>query len=143
MVEADLGGRACRDPTGGYAHAMPDPAPKDVKALAALFATSGVLHFVKPRPYEAIVPRQLPARRVLVYLSGAAELGCAVGLVVPSTRRVAGLASLGLLTAVFPANVQMAVDVSRHRSGWAKAAAVARLPGQLPMLRTAYRAWRT
>lgn len=120
---------------------MANPAPKDVQALAGLFAASGVLHFVKPRSYEAIVPRQLPARRALVYLSGAAELGCAVGLIVPSTRRTAGLASLVLLTAVFPANVQMTVNIFRQRSGWAKAAAVARLPGQLPMLRTAYRAW--
>lgn len=120
-----------------------DRAPKDVKALAVLFATSGVLHFVRPRPYEAIVPRQLPARRALVYVSGAAELSCAAGLALRSTRRTAGLASLALLTAVFPANVQMTVDVFRRRSAWAKAAAVARLPMQLPMLRTAYRAWRS
>lgn len=121
---------------------MANRPPRDVQALAALFATSGILHFLKPRSYEAIVPRRLPARRALVYLSGAAELGCAVGLQVPSTRRPAGLASLVLLTAVFPANVQMTVDIFRHRSSWAKAAAVARLPMQLPMLRTAYRAWR-
>jgi uncharacterized membrane protein len=111
--------------------------------LAALFAVSGVLHFAKPRPYEAIVPRGLPAPRLAVYLSGALELGCAAGLMVPSTRRAAGLASVALLTAMFPANVQMTVDVFGHRSRWAKAASVARLPMQLPMLRTAYRAWRT
>jgi uncharacterized membrane protein len=115
---------------------------RDVRALAALLAVSGVLHFVVPSRYEAIVPRRLPARRALVYASGVVELGCAAGLALPSTRRVAGLVSAGLLVAVFPANVQMTVDVFRRRSRWARAAALARLPMQLPLVRTAYRAWR-
>lgn len=121
---------------------MNDPPGKDVQALATLFAVSGLLHFVATRHYETIVPRWLPAPRGLVYASGAVELACAVGLVHPVTRRAAGLASLALLVAVYPANVQMTVDVFKRRSAWAKAAAVARLPMQLPMMRTAYRAWR-
>ncbi len=110
--------------------------------LATLFAVSGVLHFVRPRRFEAIVPRWLPARRRLVYLSGAAELGCAAGLAHPATRRTAGLASAGLLMMVFPANVQMAYDVSRSDSTLATALAIGRLPLQLPMIRTAWWAWR-
>lgn len=122
---------------------MSDWPPRDVQALAAAFALSGTLHFARPGPFEAIVPRKLPGRRGLVYLSGAAELGCAAGLVYPKTRSTAGLASLVLLAAVFPANVQMALDVLRYRrSAWAKAAVVARLPLQLAPMRTAYRAWR-
>lgn len=104
-----------------------------------LFSVSGVLHLVTPKHFEAIVPRRLPAKRDLVYVSGVVELGCAVGLVVPSTRRLAGLASAGLLLGVFPANVQMAVDVMKGRSVLAKAMAVARLPLQVPMIRTAWR----
>jgi uncharacterized membrane protein len=118
-------------------------ATRDVHALVALLGVSGVLHFVIPGRYEAIVPRRLPARRALVYATGGLELGCAAGLAMPVTRRAAGLVSAGLLVAVFPANVQMTVDVFRRGSPWAKAASVARLPMQLPMVRTAYRAWRT
>lgn len=123
---------------------MPEPvaATRGMWALAAIFATSGVLHFVRPRPYEALVPRWLPARRGLVHVTGAAELGCALALAVPVTRRAGGLASTGLLVLVFPANVQMAYDVHRRRSGPATIAAVGRLPLQLPMIRTAWRTWR-
>jgi len=110
--------------------------------LVALFATSGALHFVRPRPFARIVPRGLPHRRALVHISGAAELVCAAGLVYPPTRRAAGLASAGVLLAVFPANLQMTVDTFRHRSTAAKVVAVARLPLQLPMMRVGWRAWR-
>lgn len=110
--------------------------------LVALFATSGILHFVRPRPFERMVPRGLPHRRALVHLSGAAELACAAGLVYPPTRRAAGLASAAVLLAVFPANLQLTVDIFRHRSTAAKVVAVARLPLQLPMMRVGWQVWK-
>lgn len=115
---------------------------RSTAGLAALFGLMGVLHFVKPEPFERIVPRQLPRTRELVYLSGAAELACAVGLLHPRTRRLAGLASAGLLVAVFPANVQMALDLRRKGSPRAKAIGFARLPLQVPLIRAALRAAR-
>ncbi|MDQ4084958.1 MAG: hypothetical protein M3165_03995 [Actinomycetota bacterium] len=115
---------------------------KDLTALAALFATSGVLHLVRPGPYERIVPRPLPRKRVLVYASGAAELACAAGLLHPRTRTGAGWASVAVLLAVFPANVQMAADARRSRSTAYKVGTLLRLPLQWPMIRTAWRAAR-
>ncbi len=116
--------------------------PRDVTALAAVFAVSGVLHFAMPRPYEKIVPRPLPRKRDLVYASGLAELVCAAGLVHPHTRPAAGWGSLALLLAVYPANLQMALDAQRTRSTAYKAGTLLRLPLQLPMVRTALRAAR-
>lgn len=111
--------------------------------LAALFAISGTMHFLRPEPFERIVPRALSRPRDLVHVSGALELICAGGLLAPRTRRLAGLASAGVLVAVFPANVQMAVDLVRsRRPASMKAASVVRLPLQWPMIRTAWRAYR-
>ncbi len=116
--------------------------------LVAAFATSGVLHLVRPGVFEPIVPRALPARRALVHASGVAEILCAAGLLVPSTRRAAGIASAGLLLAVLPANVEMTVQAKRRldrtpddltRKGFF-VATVLRLPLQLPMIRAALRA---
>ncbi|KAA1420570.1 hypothetical protein FE697_016595 [Mumia zhuanghuii] len=117
---------------------------RDVTALAVLLGAAGVTHFVRPRPYERIVPKALPAKRELVYASGVAELVCAVGLVHPRTRKAAGYLSTALLVAVFPANIQMAVDVTRSRRASAafKAGTIARLPMQLPLIRTAWKATR-
>ena len=102
--------------------------------LAALLATSGVAHFVAPKPFDAIVPRALPGRpRTWTYLSGAAELAVAAALVVPRTRRLGGLAAAGLFVAVLPANVQMARDW-RNRPAPLRLAAYARLPLQVPLV---------
>ncbi|MGH3357079.1 MAG: DoxX family protein [Nocardioidaceae bacterium] len=116
---------------------------RDVTALAALFATSGVLHFVRPRPFERIVPRPLPRKRALVYASGVAELACAAGLLHRRTRGVAGWGSAVLLMAVFPANVQMALDARRSRSTAYRVGTIVRLPLQAPMVRAALRAARS
>lgn len=115
---------------------------RDIKALAALFAVSGIGHFVKPEHFEAIVPKPLPNKRELVYISGAVELACAALLVTPKTRRVGGLTSAALLIGVFPANVQMSLSAIRSSKtpGWFKAGTVARLPLQYPLIRTALKA---
>jgi uncharacterized membrane protein len=115
---------------------------KSTTGLAVMFGVMGVLHFVKPEPFEQIVPRQLPRKKELVYASGVAELACAAGLLHPRTRRTAGLLSAGLLAAVLPANVQMALDLNRKGSPRAKAIGFARLPLQIPLIRAALKASR-
>ncbi|GAA1653129.1 DoxX family protein [Kribbella alba] len=115
---------------------------RSTTGLAVLFGVTGVLHFVKPEPFERIVPRQLPKKKALVYVSGVAELACAAGLLHPRTRRAAGVLSAGLLAAVFPANVQMAVDLQRRGSAPAKVIGFARLPLQIPLIRAALKASR-
>ncbi|MGH8892196.1 MAG: DoxX family protein [Actinomycetes bacterium] len=101
--------------------------------LAGLLVVTGSAHFVAPRPYAEIVPAQLPSPYALVYVSGVAELACAVGLVLPRTRRPSGWATALLFVAVFPANIRMAID-AEGRSDWYRLATFARLPLQLPLV---------
>ena len=112
---------------------------RDLALVAVPFTVSGVVHLVRPQVFERIVPRFLPRRRELVLASGVAELVCAAAVLAPRTRRVGGYASAALLAAVFPANVQMAVDTvgSRRASPAMKAGTIARLPVQWPLIRAA------
>jgi uncharacterized membrane protein len=111
-------------------------------ALAAFFIGAGVNHFAMPRAYEAIVPPPLAgdARRV-VALSGIAEIASGLAVLVPSTRRLAGVALVALLAAVFPANLHMARSPERYPRipRWAL---FARLPLQPLMMWWAWRATR-
>jgi uncharacterized membrane protein len=103
-------------------------------ALAGLLAAAGVTHFVKPRQYDALVPRSLPGTpRFWTYASGVAELATAAAVAAPKTRRAGGLAAAALFAAVFPANVKMAVDW-RHRPAKQRAIAYGRLPLQVPLV---------
>jgi uncharacterized membrane protein len=77
--------------------------------LAAFMLASGIGHFALTDAYVAMVPAALPAPRLLVWVSGAAELAGAVGLMIPSLRRAAAVGLIVLFVAVFPANVNMAV----------------------------------
>ena len=118
------------------------PLRTDAKIVVGAFAVSGVVHLVRPRTFEPLMPDWVPAHRELIYASGVAELVCAAGLLLPATRRAAGLASAAVLLGVYPGNIKMAVDASRTPSTGFKAAAFARLPLQLPLIRGALRAGR-
>ena len=115
---------------------------KDVTALAGIFAVSGAIHLARPETYEPIMPDIVPAHREVILVSGVAELVCAAGLLHPRTRSAAGWASAALLLAVYPANLKMAADLKDRRRTGLKAAAFARLPMQVPMIRAALRAAR-
>ena len=113
-------------------------------SLALLLAGAGTLHFLAPRPYDSIVPRVLPGDpRHYTYASGAAELGCAALVAVPRTRRIGARAAMTLFAAVFPANVQMALDWGRSPSPVKRALAYGRLPLQLPLVVWAWQVQRT
>ncbi|SLM99476.1 putative membrane protein [Corynebacterium xerosis] len=95
-----------------------------------LLGGAGILHLARPETFDGIVPRALPGRaRVYTYASGAAELGVAGLLAVPSTRRLGGIAAAALFVAVFPANLQMAYDWRGARPR-KRAIALGRLPLQ-------------
>jgi uncharacterized membrane protein len=107
------------------------------RALAGVFVVSGIFHFARPTFFDPLMPRAIPDRfhRPLIYGSGAAELVCAFGLARRS--RWASAASTALLLAVWPANLQVALDAGTGRNaGGMDSAAVAwgRMPLQLPML---------
>jgi len=94
------------------------------------FVFAGIMHFVIPRSYEAIVPDWLPARRELVYVSGVAEIAGGAGVMHPRTRRLASWWSVAALLAVFPANLQMAFHPERYRVPGGRLALWVRLPVQ-------------
>ena len=83
--------------------------------MAAAFAASATVHMVRPQVFESIMPRVLPSEhhRNLIYASGVAEYVCAVGLF--RRTRWAVPASIAVLLAVLPANIQMAVDSGSGR----------------------------
>ncbi|KOG71449.1 membrane protein, partial [Kitasatospora aureofaciens] len=71
--------------------------------MARMLGGMGALHFLAPKPFDAIVPRALPGSpRTWTYASGAAELAVAAAGALPRPPRAGALAAAGLFPAVFP-----------------------------------------
>jgi uncharacterized membrane protein len=110
--------------------------------LGLFFVYAGVSHFTNPEQFVAIVPPWLPAPLALVYASGVFEILGGLGALPPRTRALAGWGLVALLVAVFPANVQMALDAERWMAqGIPPWALYVRLPLQLVLILWAW--WAT
>ncbi len=84
--------------------------------LAVCFVVAGANHFRHPDFYISMMPPVLPWPAMWVYLSGVAEVGLGVALLVPSLQRIAAWGLIVLLIAVFPANVHMATHPGEFSS---------------------------
>ncbi|BBZ80009.1 membrane protein [Mycolicibacterium anyangense] len=116
----------------------PDPARTTSQLpayrAAAMLIAIGLGHFAAPKPFDGIVPAELPGDpRFYTYASGVAEVGIGAMLAIPRTRRAGALAAIALYLAVFPANINM-VRLWWDKPWPMKIAALARLPLQIPMI---------
>jgi uncharacterized membrane protein len=107
-------------------------------ALVGILGLAGIAHFVIPKPFDSLVPKWMPGSpRLTTYVSGAVELGTAVLVANPKTRRVGGLLAMATFIGVFPANVQAALDGGMKEFSPpfnSPLAAWLRLPFQAPMI---------
>ncbi|MGJ7441287.1 DoxX family protein [Aquipuribacter sp. MA13-6] len=109
-------------------------APAEHRVLAAVLVGSGVLHLLRPRVFDSIVPPWLPpSRRFWTVASGVAELGVGLAVSQPRTRRAGGYAAAALFVAVFPGNLWMAWRW-RDKPLPYRVGALARLPLQVPLV---------
>jgi uncharacterized membrane protein len=95
------------DDTGGTLARLRNPL---AYVMGAAYLLAGIMHFVAPKVYAQIIPPALPRPLDLVYLSGIAEIGLGLGMFSDRTRRYSAWGIIGLLVAVFPANVYMATS---------------------------------
>lgn len=100
--------------------------------MAAGFMLAGLLHFIVPKGYLRIMPPWLPYHVPLVALSGMCEILGGVLLMQQSTRAAGAWFIIAILIAVFPANVQMAVNFYQRHNPYLWLA-ILRLPLQ-PLL---------
>jgi uncharacterized membrane protein len=114
--------------------AQRDAGQKGAYRLAALLIGVGTTHFLAPKPFDDIIPAELPGSpRLYTYLSGVAEVVIGALLLLPRTRRSAALAAATLFVGVFPGNLNM-VRLWWDKPWPMRIAALARLPLQIPMI---------
>jgi uncharacterized membrane protein len=112
------------------------------RLFGPFFVFAGIMHFVKPRSYEWIMPPYVPRQREVVYVSGVAEIAGGLATMHPATRRAGSAWSILTLIAVFPANLHMALQPEKFEKGvpGGRTALYIRLPVQLLFIAWAYTA---
>ena len=79
--------------------------------LGCFFTYVGILHFIDPEWFTAIVPEILPGSDASwVLLSGIPEVVCGIGLILPKTRVLAAKATVFLLIILYWANLNMWIN---------------------------------
>ncbi len=71
------------------------------------FVWVGAMHFVNPAVFDPIVPPYLGMPRFWVLLTGVTEIGVAVGIMWPKTRRLACRLMIVQLALLYLANLNM------------------------------------
>lgn len=122
------------------------PQDKVGRGMAIMLLITGAGHFIVPAPVDALIPTFLPGEpRLWTYLSGLAEITIALALLAPLSKKIAGKSlrlwgaygALALFLAVYPANINMAIQWS-DRDMPEPLFAYARLPLQFGLF---YWAW--
>jgi uncharacterized membrane protein len=110
--------------------------------MGAMLVGMGALHFVAPKPFDQIVPVELPGTpRFYTLASGVAEAATGAMLLAPRTRRLGALVAIALFIGVYPANIN-SVRVLWHKGWPARIGTIARLPLQIPMITQALKVYR-
>jgi uncharacterized membrane protein len=71
------------------------------------FMLGGLAHFFATDFFVAIMPPYIGFHREIVYISGVFEILGAIGILLPATRRWAGIGLFLLVVCVSPANIHM------------------------------------
>jgi uncharacterized membrane protein len=83
-----------------------------------LYLIAGVLHILLPAPFLKITPFWVPMPALVIWLTGVCEIAGAAGLLIPRLRKSAGLGLALYAVAVFPANINHALqDLSGSHMG--------------------------
>ncbi|MEU8889986.1 hypothetical protein [Streptomyces sp. NPDC048442] len=67
-------------------------------ALAVFLVATGVMHFLTPGYFRTLIPARLGQKRLLVAVSGAAEVVVGALVLVPAGRQAGGWAAATLIT---------------------------------------------
>ena len=100
----------------------------------------GIAHVVAPAPFVKIIPDSVPNPKLWNLVAAAAEATAGVLLLQsdPKKQRLGGALATVTFLGVYPANIDMAIKAGKPTNPKA-IAAWARLPMQLPMIRSGIR----
>jgi uncharacterized membrane protein len=100
-------------------------------AFMLLFTAMG--HFIYWRGMVLMVPGFIPAKKAMVYITGVVEAVLAIGLFIPSTRRLSADLLILFFLLVLPANINAAQKSVDYQSATYQGRGISYLWLRIPM----------
>ncbi|PJJ61221.1 DoxX family protein [Hymenobacter chitinivorans] len=86
-------------------------------AMAAMLLFTGAGHFAFTQGMMQMLPAFVPARKVLVLLTGGLEIAAAFGLLLPALRPATAWLLIGFFVLILPANIHAARRGLNYQTG--------------------------
>jgi uncharacterized membrane protein len=111
--------------------------PWHLYVMALIYILAGSNHFLNSAFYIRLIPPYFPNPKLLNIITGAMEIILGTLLCIPSTSKIAAIGIIGILIAVFPANIFM-YQVLNKKMGALRWVLLLRLPFQIVLIIWAY-----
>lgn len=105
--------------------------------MAGMYIVAGMAHFIFPKAYLRIMPRYLPNHKLLVALSGIAEIVLGIGLCFVKSRNLSIYAIIAMLFAFLLVHFYM-LSGEKESAGVPKWVLILRIPLQFGLMYWAY-----
>lgn len=105
--------------------------------MPIIYVAAGVMHFIKPKTYMRIMPSYLPNHKLLVYVSGIAEIVLGIALCIPALKTVAVYGIIAMLVVFLLVHFYM-LSSEKASAGIPKWILILRIPLQFGLM---YWAW--
>ncbi len=111
--------------------------PTGLYIMAGIYILAGSMHFIRPKMYMRIMPRYLPYHKILVYLSGIAEILLGIGLYIPALKTISLFGIMAMLAVFLLVHFYM-LSEEKASAGIPKWILILRIPLQFGLI---YWAW--
>lgn len=112
-----------------------DPTRSAALGIGLLFLLTASAHFTQTDSMVQMLPGWVPARELLVLVTGGLEIAIAIAVLLRRTRAVGAWAAIALLIAFFPANVYAALNhIPLGAHAWGPSYLLIRAPLQMFIL---------
>lgn len=107
--------------------------PWHLYLMAAIYVFAGFMHFIKPKMYMRIMPRYLPNHKLLVLLSGIAEIALGIALCIPVLKTTAIYGIIAMLVVFLLVHFYM-LSGEKASAGIPKWILILRIPLQFVLM---------
>lgn len=111
--------------------------PWHLYLMASIYIAAGIYHFIKPKLYISIMPAYLPNHKLLVFLSGIAEIVLGIMVCIPRVKNTAILLIISMLVVFLLVHFYMLTN-KKASAGLPTWLLVLRIPLQFLLLYWAY-----